>query len=122
MTRTEALTRTLTHLAAATADLEASAVVSEDGLIIASALPQGTEEARVAAMSATMLSMGARTSAELRRGDLEQLFVKGENGYAIMMSAGPHAVLVALTRKEAKLGLIFFELARASESIKAILN
>jgi hypothetical protein len=122
MTRTEALNRTLADLAASTTDIEASAVVSEDGLIIASALPQGIEEARVAAMSATMLSMGARTSIELRRGTLEQLFVKGSNGYAIVMSAGSHAMLLALTRKEAKLGLIFFELARAAESVKAILG
>lgn len=122
MTRTESLNKALADLAAATADIEASAVVSEDGLIIASALPQGTEEARVAAMSATMLSMGARTAGELRRGELEQLFVKGNNGYAIVMSAGPHAVLLVLTRKEAKLGLMFFEVARTSESVKNILN
>jgi hypothetical protein len=121
MTRTEALNRCLTGLSAATADIEASAVVSEDGLIIASALPQGIEEVRVAAMSAAMLSMGARTAHELRRGTLEQLFVKGVDGYAIVMSAGPYAVLLALTRKEAKLGLIFFELSRTCDDVKRIL-
>lgn len=122
MSRTESLNRSLRNLQAGTPDIEASAVVSEDGLIIASALTQGLDESRIAAMSATLLSLGARTSGELRRGGLEQVFVKGENGYAIVMNAGPHAVLLALARKEAKLGLIFFELRRASDDVMNILS
>lgn len=122
MSRTESLNRSLRSLQSAAADIEASAVVSEDGLIIASALPQGVEEGRVAAMSAALLSMGTRTAHELRRGTLEQLFVRGDQGYTVIMNAGPHAVLLSLARKEAKLGLLFFELARASEEIKAILS
>jgi len=42
------------------ADIQASAIVSVDGLIIASALPSGAGEDRVAAMSAAMLSLGER--------------------------------------------------------------
>jgi uncharacterized protein len=122
MSRTESLNRSLRNLQSGTPDIEASAVVSEDGLIIASALTQGLEESRIAAMSATLLSLGARTSGELRRGSLEQVFVKGENGYAIVMNAGPHAVLLAIARKEAKLGLIFFELRRASDEVMGILS
>ncbi len=84
-------------------------------------LPQGLEESRIAAMSATMLSMGSRTSSELQRGKLQQLFVKGEDGYVIIMYAGPNAVLLAMTGKEAKLGLIFFDLSRAAEEVENIL-
>ena len=46
------------------------------------------EEDRVAAMSAAMLSLGERTSHELKRGLLEQSFVKGVSGYVLMMGAG----------------------------------
>jgi predicted regulator of Ras-like GTPase activity (Roadblock/LC7/MglB family) len=120
--RTESLNQSLRSLQTSTPDVEACAVVSEDGLVIASALPQGLDEGRIAAMSATLLSMGARTAVELRRGKLEQLFVRGENGYALVMSAGPHAVLLTLARKEAKLGLIFFELRRTGDDIAAILG
>ena len=122
MSRTEMLNRSLRSLQASTSDIEASAVVSEDGLIIASALPQGVEEARVAAMSAAMLSMGSRTAMELHRGAVEQLMVKGDTGYAIIMNAGAHAVILVLTKKEAKLGLVFFELSRAAEEVKNILT
>jgi len=50
----------LRNLQASTADIEASAVVSVDGLIMASALPRDVEEDRVSAMSAAMLSLGER--------------------------------------------------------------
>ncbi|MBI4956380.1 MAG: roadblock/LC7 domain-containing protein [Myxococcales bacterium] len=122
VSRTTALNKSLSGLQASTADIEASAVVSEDGLIIASALPQGTEESRVAAMSAAMLSIGSRTTAELRRGKLQQLFVRGDAGYLILMHAGPHAVLLVMARADAKLGLIFFELQRAADEIRSILT
>jgi predicted regulator of Ras-like GTPase activity (Roadblock/LC7/MglB family) len=118
----EELNKALSNLQASSSDIEACAIVSEDGLIIASLLPQGVEEERIAAMSATMLSMGERISMELRRGELEQLYVKGKEGYFLGMHAGDHAVLISLARKDAKLGLIFFDLNRAADSIKKILS
>lgn len=121
MSRTEELNKILESLRASSSDIEACAVVSEDGLMIASLLPQGHEEAPVAAMSAAMMSMGTRTANELKRGSLEQLFVKGEDGYVIIMHAGPHAVLLALARKDAKLGLIFLDLSRSAEETKKLL-
>ncbi len=121
MSRTEELNRALSNLQASSADVEACAVVSEDGLIIASSLPQGLEESHIAAMSAAMLSMGSRTASELERGELQQLFVKGKDGYVILMHAGPHAALLAMARKEAKLGLIFLDMSRAAQEITEIL-
>ncbi|MFP7753439.1 roadblock/LC7 domain-containing protein [Thermodesulfobacteriota bacterium B35] len=122
MTRKEQLDKALASLQAASADIEACAVVSEDGLIIASALPQGLDEERIAAMSAVLLSMGSRTVAELQRGELEQLFVKGGDGYIIMSHAGPHGVLIALTSKTAKLGLIFLDMSRCADDVEKILS
>jgi len=115
--RTQNLTELLKELEATTPDVEASAVVSTDGLIIASALPQDVEEDRVAAMSAAMLSLGERTSQELKRGSLEQVFVKGVNGYILMMGAGEESVLTALARKDAKLGLVFLDMKRTADEI-----
>lgn len=121
MSRIEELNRTLSNLQASSSDVEACAIISEDGLIIASLLPQGLEEERIAAMSAAMLSMGERINLELKRGELEQLYTKGKDGYFLSMHAGPHTVLIALARKEAKLGLIFFDLNKAAEATKNIL-
>ncbi len=121
MSRIEKMNKALADLKASSSDVEACAVVSADGLIIASALPQGLEEERIAAMSAALLAMGERIAAELQRGDLEQLYVKGKDGYFLSKHAGPHAVLIAMARTDAKLGLIFFDLNKAAEQIKECL-
>jgi len=111
----------LRELQASSPDIEASAVVSVDGLSIASALPQGVEEDRVSAMSAAMLSLGERIATELGRGSLEQVYVKGEKGYVVLMSVGDEAVLTALAREQAKLGLILLDMRRAAEDLSKLI-
>lgn len=120
-TRTEQLVARLRDLQASSGDVEAAAIVSVDGLSIASSLPVGTEEDRVSAMSAAMLSLGERISSELGRGMLQQVFVKGENGYVILTAVGEEAVLTVLARKEAKLGLIFLDVARTVQDLEQLL-
>jgi predicted regulator of Ras-like GTPase activity (Roadblock/LC7/MglB family) len=115
--RNQLLVERLQELQASSPDIEASAIVSVDGLTIASALPQNVEEDRVSAMSAAMLSLGERIASELGRGNLEQVYVKGEHGYVVLISVGQDAVLTALARENAKLGLIFLDMRRAAEDI-----
>ena len=118
--RTERMVDELRSLQINSQDIEASAVVSVDGLIMASALPAGMDEDRVSAMSAAMLSLGERIAGELGRGYLDQVYIKGENGFVILMSVGEEAVLTVLARKEAKLGLIFLDMRRAVEELNRI--
>jgi len=115
--RTELMVDRLRDLQTGTPDIEASAVVSVDGLIMASSLPAGVEEDRVSAMSAAMLSLGERISSELRRGILDQVYVRGKTGFVILMSVGEEAVLTALVRESAKLGLVFLDMKRAANDL-----
>ncbi|HNT22890.1 MAG TPA: roadblock/LC7 domain-containing protein [Anaerolineales bacterium] len=120
--RTDQMVARLRDMQAASPDIEASAVVSVDGLIMASALPGDVEEDRVSAMSAAMLSLGERISMELGRGSLEQVYIKGGNGYVILTAVGGEAVLTALAREQAKLGLIFLEMRRAAEDLARVVG
>lgn len=115
--RTQIIVDRLRDLQASSPDIEASAVVSVDGLTIASALPQDVEEDRVSAMSAAMLSLGERIASELGRGTLDQVYIKGQNGYVMLMAVGEEAVLTALAREKAKLGLILLDMRRAAEDL-----
>ena len=115
--RSEQMVERLRAMQAAAPDIEASAVVSVDGLIMASALPAEVEEDRVSAMSAAMLSLGERISGELGRAGLEQVYIKGDAGSIVLTSVGNEAVLTALARQDAKLGLIFLEMRRAAEDL-----
>jgi predicted regulator of Ras-like GTPase activity (Roadblock/LC7/MglB family) len=119
--RSQLMVDRLRDLQASSPDIEASAVVSVDGLSIASALPQNVEEDRVSAMSAAMLSLGERIATELGRGGLEQVYIKGEEGYVILMSVGEEAVLTALAHEKAKLGLIFLDMRRATEALAELI-
>jgi predicted regulator of Ras-like GTPase activity (Roadblock/LC7/MglB family) len=119
--RSQLMVERLRDLQASSPDVEASAVVSVDGLSIASALPQGVEEDRVSAMSAAMLSLGERISSELARGDLNQVYIKGGDGYVILMSVGEDAVLTVLAHEKAKLGLIFLDMRRATEDLEKLI-
>jgi Uncharacterized distant relative of homeotic protein bithoraxoid len=111
----------LRELQASSPDTEASAVVSVDGLSIASALPQGVEEDRVSAMSAAMLSLGERIANELGRGTLEQVYIKGQKGYVVLESVGHEAVLTVLAREHAKLGLILLDMRRTAEDLAKLI-
>jgi predicted regulator of Ras-like GTPase activity (Roadblock/LC7/MglB family) len=100
-----------------TADVEGCAVVSLDGLTMASSLMEGMDENRVGAMSAAMLALGQKTATELARGTLDQVMVKGAEGYILLVQASKDSVLIAITNAEAKLGLVLLDIRRAAQSI-----
>jgi predicted regulator of Ras-like GTPase activity (Roadblock/LC7/MglB family) len=122
LTRTDLIVDRLRSLQANTPDVEAAAVVSVDGLIIASSLPGGYEEDRVSAMSAAMLSLGERISGELGRGLLNEVYIHGNNGYVLLAAVGSDAVLTVLARQDAKLGLVFLEMRRASRDLEQLVG
>lgn len=117
MSRHDQINFILQNLVGRSMDLEGALLVTTDGLPLASALPQGTDEDRVSAMGAAALSMGARTVGELRRGNLEQVLVKGDSGYVVLIQAGQETVLAAISSSEAKLGMILFEMKLAAKDL-----
>lgn len=117
----DALKSILSSLSSTSGDIEASAVVSTDGLLMASNFPAGMDEDSMAAMTAALLAMGERAARELGRGELDQVFIKGNKGYVVMMAAGHEGVLTALCTKSAKLGLIFLDMQRAANEVSKIL-
>jgi predicted regulator of Ras-like GTPase activity (Roadblock/LC7/MglB family) len=100
--------------------LEGASLVSADGLPISSVLKPGMEEDRIAAMSAAILSLGERVSEELAKGTLEQITIKGHDGYVILTGVGADAVMVVLADNNAKLGLLLMEIKKAQERLRAL--
>jgi len=119
--RSDLLISILGDLNGSSAEIEASALISTDGLMMAAMMPAGLDEDRVGAMAAAMLSLGDRTAQELERGNIEQVLIKGDNGYVLMTHAGEDAVLSVLAKPNARLGLIFLDVKRAAESIAKVL-
>ena len=120
--RSQLMVERLRDLQASSPDIEASAVVSVDGLSIASALPQEVEEDRVSAMSAAMLSLGERIASELGRGALDQVYIKGPEGYVLIMAVGKELVLTTVAGKTAMLGLLLNEMKRSVNQIEKLID
>ena len=100
-----------------TPDVQGAAVVTPDGLPLASSLPMGMDEERTSAMSAAMLSLGERIGKELVRGGIERIFVQGDEGYGVLTRCGEEAVLLTLASAQVKQGLLFLEIKRVTETI-----
>ncbi|MGH2583196.1 MAG: roadblock/LC7 domain-containing protein [Anaerolineales bacterium] len=120
--RTQFITLRLQSLIDSVPDVLGAAVVSTDGLSIASVLQPPIDEDRVAAMSAAMLSLGERISSELGRGVMEQVYIKGTEGYALLVAVGPQAVLTIISGGEAKLGMLLLELRMAVADLGPLID
>lgn len=116
--RADGIQDELRTLRAASPDVIGSAVVSIEGFVIASVLPGEIDEDLVSGMAAAMLGVGERISNELMGAQLEQTFVRSEKGYVILNAVGSEAVLVVLTTKEARLGLIFIDIRRRVKELE----
>jgi predicted regulator of Ras-like GTPase activity (Roadblock/LC7/MglB family) len=117
-TREAEMKKALEALLEASPDFEGAAVVSADGFIIASALPEGSDEAKVGAMAAAILSLGERAAGEMGKGKLETVFVEGDNGYVLVTAVSDSVLLTVATSKYAKLGLVFYELRSVKDQLK----
>ncbi len=123
MNRLDELNRILRKLQIDSPGIETSALISEDGLMIARAEkgPESWRKARVAGMAATLLNLGTRAAMELSRGAVQEVIVRGENGYAVVLSAGRGTLLLAVTNEASKLGLIFFDMREAIRALQKVL-
>jgi uncharacterized protein len=110
--QTERMQDVLRGLRGASPDIIGAAVVSIDGFVVASVLPSEVDEELVSGMAAAMLGVGERIAAELMGSTMEQTYVRSEKGYVILNAVGKDSVLVVLTTKDAKLGLVFIEVKR----------
>ncbi len=118
---TEKLGHILQNFVSTTLDVQGAAMVTPDGLPLASSLPGGMDDERVSAMSAAMLSLGERIGQELSRGEIDRIYVEGEEGYSILTSCGEDAVFLVLAGKSAKHGVLMLEIKRALTELRKLL-
>jgi hypothetical protein len=104
-----------------TADVQGAALVTPDGLPLASSLPSGMDDERVSAMSAAMLSLGERIGKELARGDIDRIYVEGTEGFSILTKCDEEAVFIVLASKAAKQGVLMLEIKRSVAELKLLL-
>lgn len=102
-------------------DIEASAVVSGDGLTIAAVLGDGVDRDRFGAMCASLLALADRAAQEISRGQLKQVLIEGERGTMLLVQAGNDTVLAVASRPTTNLGMVFLEARRAALKVQETL-
>jgi predicted regulator of Ras-like GTPase activity (Roadblock/LC7/MglB family) len=112
----------LQNFVANTADVQGAALVSPDGIALASVLSGNMDEERTAALSASMLSLGERIGRELACGNVERIVVDGDKGYSVVVGCSSDAVLLVLANADAKQGLLFLEIKQAVNRIAPLLT
>ncbi len=116
------LQQELQNFVSGASDVQGAALVSPDGLALASVLPGGMDEERTAAMSASMLSLGERIGRELARGNVERIVVEGEKGYGVLVGCSNDAVLLVLASAAVKQGILFLEIKRVVAKLAPLLG
>jgi predicted regulator of Ras-like GTPase activity (Roadblock/LC7/MglB family) len=115
--RIEKMNSILRDLRSSLQEIEAAVLISSDAMARASDISGEADEEMIGALSASVLSMGERAARDLKRGVLEQVYIKGDQGYLLLVHCGPDALLSLLVNPEAKLGVVFMEGKRTAEEL-----
>ncbi|MFX0029654.1 MAG: roadblock/LC7 domain-containing protein [Candidatus Hermodarchaeota archaeon] len=117
----ENLDKILDKMIAAIPEVKAATLVSTEGEVLASVLPDNVDGITVAVMTAALLSLAESAIALMKSGDFEQLFIRGKDGYLLVVPAGPNGVLSVHTTRDVRLGLIYLDCMRVSEQIAKLI-
>jgi predicted regulator of Ras-like GTPase activity (Roadblock/LC7/MglB family) len=102
--------------------IQGVAVVSTDGLPMASAVETKMDEAELAALASSMLSIGSTAMDNLKKGELDSIYVKCDRGYILLRYSGPLAVVLFITEENARLGPLLLELKRTAARLEEMLG
>lgn len=108
----------LRQLNASSGDVEASAVITGDGLALAWVLDESVDKDRFGAMCASLLALADRAAQEISRGTLKQVLVEGDKGTMLLVYAGRDAVLAVATKPTVNLGMVFLEAKKVASKIE----
>lgn len=118
--RIEKMSSVLRQLRSSLQEIEAAVLISSDAMALASDISDESDEEMISALSASVLSMGERAANDLKRGILDQVYIKGDQGYLLIVHCGPDALLSLLVKPEAKLGVVFMEAKRTAKELSKI--
>lgn len=111
----------LRNLHATLTGVEASAVVSRDGITMASVMGESVDKDRFGAMSASLLALASRAGKEVERGELKQVILDCTGGPMLLTQAGKIAVLAVAASPQANLGRLILEARKVSTELASLL-
>nr|MDO8075591.1 roadblock/LC7 domain-containing protein [Candidatus Freyarchaeota archaeon] len=105
-----------------TTKLEGCAVITRDGVRIASSASTSVDADMLSAASAAMISTGEMAAMQLNYGNLSDIIIRGYNGHILLTRAGPNHMLVAASKDTSQLGLNLGILRRYAKTISEMIG
>lgn len=102
--------------------IDASAVVTRDGLLVASDISSGVDAETFAAMSASMVGAAETAMSEVKSGHPDRVIVESDTAKLISLGAGTRALLVVLTKHDASLGLVLLRMGETARKISGLMD
>lgn len=103
-------------------EIEASAVVSRDGLIITAKMSNGLDADTFAAMTATMMGAAETAITEIDKGNISQVIVESNKAKIVCLGAGERALLVLTTPISTQIERIRDSVISTKDKIISLLN
>ncbi len=97
--------------------IEASAVISRDGLIIASLMGDDVDEDRFGAMCASLVALSSKATLEVDRGELRQVILDGSKGPVLLTYCGAISVLAVAANPKTNLGRLIVETRKVAQKL-----
>ncbi|MFQ6124043.1 MAG: roadblock/LC7 domain-containing protein [Candidatus Heimdallarchaeota archaeon] len=104
------------------ADLYACALITRDGIRLATSAEAREDADILSALTAAVLSLGQKATDMLNHGDLEELIIRGTAGYSVVRRIGEDHLLVAAGFNVIRLGLGVNLIRKASELLEKLLH
>ncbi len=110
----------LRGLQGASDSVRSCALVSYDGLIVASVLAEGVDADRFGAMCASLLALSTRAAKEVERGVLRQIILDGEHGPVLLTRAGASGVLAVAADPTKNLGKLILDTRTTASALASL--
>ncbi|MFX1569088.1 MAG: roadblock/LC7 domain-containing protein [Promethearchaeota archaeon] len=120
-TTTEKLEAVLKDLLHNNRELKFAIIISIEGIPIFSLIPRKYNNQKIAAMVASIRSISEMAVEDMKIGIFEQIYVKGIDGYLLILGT-EEAILAVSTTPKAQMGLVLFDCKNASDKIAKILR
>ncbi len=101
-----------------TGDIEGAAVITRDGLLIASELTESIDADTLAAMAATMTGAAETAVQELKKSSPKRVIVESRNTKLITVGSGENSILVCIIKSSAKLGIVLLDMKKAAAAVE----
>jgi predicted regulator of Ras-like GTPase activity (Roadblock/LC7/MglB family) len=112
----------LQDLVASDTDVESAVLLSSDGLSLAAESNRSTyEPAKIAALAAGLMGMGQRSAHQLNQEQVDQIIVKADLGYLLIVRITTHILLVGIMPAQGNLGMALFEMNTTRQRLQTTL-